>query len=95
MNFIIFGLAVKQQEFERLEIESRVRRYTGFNLEPLGEYDGEEIEKTVKVESQSGIRLRVYDEILDRIKAGQISSVVGLGSDNNPDQSKTMTKLNY
>jgi hypothetical protein len=84
------NLGGRTQRLEHLQIESRVRRYTGFHLEPLGEYKREEIEQTVKVvEFTSGERLKVCDEILDDVKMGHIKS----GALWEVGRSKTMRRL--
>jgi len=84
MNITTFGLAICWQRCERLDVESNIKCYTGFNMEPLGECNKLNIEDTVKVkERERRVRLQVYGQILEDIKAGRSRTCSSIRSETN------------
>jgi len=96
LNVGTYWKAKCRQKFERQRIESRVRFYTGFNLEPLGEYEEGEISKTVEVKARNqGVRLQVYDEVLEKIIKGR-ERVTMVGDTCSWDnRTRTMYKIDF
>jgi len=91
-NLATWGLAKYRQRFERLRVESRIRWYTGFNQEPLGQYEKGKIEQSVAVkEMECGSRLQVYDEVLNRIEMGRGRTDTSINSPDPLIQTATRT----
>jgi len=97
LNVGTYWKATCWQKLERQRVESKVRFYTGFNLEPLGEYKEREISKTVEVKARErGVRLQVYSKIVENIMEGRERVAMSTGPTCSWDNfTRTMYKIDF
>jgi len=73
MNVSTFGVAKKLHLWERMYVEEKVRGYTGFNKEPLGDYEKGQIGNEVAIKSvnHQADKVQTYNIIVDDLEKGK------------------------